>query len=58
MEEFSKRCGNFSMMQRSIGFNSSKGGDINSNISVKERPLIYPSGLQLLNNNGNMGKLL
>ena len=55
IEEFSKRCGNFSIMQRSVGFNSSKGEDINSNTSVKERPLIYPSELQRLNNNGNMG---
>lgn len=55
IEEFSKRCGNFSMMQRSVGFHSSKGEDINSNTSVKERPLIYPSELQRLNNNGNMG---
>lgn len=55
IEEFSKRCGNFSIMQRSVGFHSSKGEDINSNTSVKERPLIYPSELQRLNNNGNMG---
>ncbi len=58
IEEFSKRCGNFSMMQRSVGFNSAKGEDINSNTSVKERPLIYPSELQLLNNNGNMGNAI
>ena len=58
IEEFSKRCGNFSMVQRSVGFNSSKAEDINSNTSVKERPLIYPSELQLLNNNGNMGNAI
>lgn len=58
IEEFSKRCGNFSIMQRSVGFNSAKGEDINSNTSVKERPLIYPSELQRLNNNGNMGNAI
>ncbi len=58
IEEFSKRCGNFSMMQRSVGFNSSKGEDINSNTSVKERPLIYPSELQMLNRNGNYGNAI
>jgi len=58
IEEISKRCGNFSIMQRSVGFNSSKGEDINSNTSVKERPLIYPSELQRLNNNGDMGNAI
>lgn len=58
IEEFSKKCGNFSMMQRSVGFNSSKGEDINSNTSIKERPLIYPSELQLLNRNGNYGNAI
>ncbi len=58
IDQFSKRCGNFSMMQRSVGFNSAKGEDINSNTSVKERPLIYPSELQLLNNNGDMGNAI
>ncbi len=58
IEEFSKRCGNFSMMQRSVGFNSANGEDINSNTSVKERPLVYPSELQLLNNNSNMGNAI
>ena len=58
IEEFSKRCGNFSMIQRSVGFNSSKGEDINSNSSVKERPLIYPSELQMLNRNGNYGNAI
>lgn len=58
IEEFSKRCGNFSIMQRSVGFNSSRGEDINSNTSIKERPLIYPSELQRLNNNGDMGNAI
>jgi type IV secretion system protein VirD4 len=55
IEDFSKRCGNYSIVQRSVGFNSSKGEDINSNSTVKERPLIYPSELQILNRPGDMG---
>ncbi len=54
-EEFSKRCGNYSIIQRSVGFASSKGEDISSNSSIKERPLIYPSELQMLNKPGDMG---
>jgi type IV secretion system protein VirD4 len=55
IEDFSKRCGNYSIVQRSVGFNSAKGEDINSNSTVKERPLIYPSELQTLNRPGDMG---
>lgn len=58
IEEFSKRCGNFSIMQRSVGFSSSKGEDINSNTSIKERPLIYPSELQRLNHYGKRGNAI
>lgn len=58
IEEFSKRCGNYSVIQRSVGFNSVKGEDINSNQSVKERPLIYPSELQRINNYSNMGNAI
>lgn len=58
IEEFSKRCGNFAMIQRSVGFNSSKGEDINSHSNIKERPLIYPSELQLLNNSQDMGNAI
>ena len=55
IEEFSKRCGNYSIVQRSVGFNTVRADDVNSNTSVKERPLIYPSELQQLNSKGNMG---
>lgn len=54
-EEFSKRCGNYSIVQRSVGYQSVKADDISSNSSVKERPLIYPSELQMLNKPGDMG---
>lgn len=55
IEEFSKRCGNFTILQRSVGFNTVRADDVNSNTSVKERPLIYPSELQQLNSKGNIG---
>ncbi len=58
IEEFSKRCGNYSIVQRSVGFNTVRADDVNSNTSVKERPLIYPSELQLLNSKGNMGNAI
>ena len=58
IEEFSKRCGNFAMIQRSVGFNSAKGEDISSHSNIKERPLIYPSELQLLNNGRDMGNAI
>lgn len=54
-EEFSKRCGNYSIVQRSVGFATAKADDISSNSSVKERPLIYPTELQMLNRPGDMG---
>lgn len=54
-EEFSKRCGNYSIVQRSVGYQSAKADDISSNSTVKERPLIYPSELQTLNNPRDMG---
>lgn len=54
-EEFSKRCGNYSIVQRSVGYQSAKADDISSNSCVKERPLIYPSELQMLNNPNDMG---
>lgn len=58
IEEFSKRCGNYSIVQRSVGFNTVRADDVNSNTSVKERPLIYPSELQQLNSKGNMGNAI
>lgn len=55
VEEFSKRCGNFSVITRNVGYNTVKADDINSNASIKERPLIYPSELSRLNRPGDMG---
>ena len=54
IEEFSKQCGNFSIVQKNVSFSSSNTG-MNSSMSVKERPLIYPTELQQLNNPQDMG---
>lgn len=58
IEEFSKKCGNFSLVQRNVSFNTGRGDDINSSASVKERPLIYPSELAKLNNAKDMGNAI
>ncbi len=58
VEEFSKRGGNFSVITRNVGYNTVKADDINSNASIKERPLIYPSELSQLNRPGNMGNAI
>lgn len=58
IEDFSKLCGNYSIVQRNVSFNSGKADDINSSASVKERPLIYPSELAQLNSPQNMGNCI
>lgn len=55
IEEYSKRCGNYTVITRSTGYNTVKADDINSNASIKERPLIYPTELAQLNKPGDMG---
>jgi len=55
IEDFSKRCGNKSVVTRGTGYQTVKADDITSNMSIKERPLIYPSELQQLNRPGNYG---
>ena len=57
IEEFSKKCGNFSIIQRNVSFSSSNDG-MGSSVSVKERPLIYPTELQQLNSANNMGNAI
>lgn len=57
IEEFSKKCGNFSIIQRNVSFSSSNDG-VGSSVSVKERPLIYPTELQQLNSPNNMGNAI
>ena len=57
IEEFSKKCGNYSIIQKNVSFSSSNDG-VGSSVSVKERPLIYPTELAQLNNNQNMGNAI
>lgn len=57
IEEFSKKCGNFSIIQRNVSFSSSNDG-VGSSVSVKERPLVYPTELQQLNSPNNMGNAI
>lgn len=57
IEEFSKKCGNYSIIQKNVSFSSSNDG-VGSSVSVKERPLIYPSELAQLNNNQDMGNAI
>ena len=58
INNFSKLCGNYSLVQRNVSFNTGKADDISSSASVKERPLIYPSELAQLNNANNMGNAI
>ena len=57
IEEFSKKCGNYSIIQKNVSFSSSNDG-VGSSVYVKERPLIYPTELAQLNNNQNMGNAI
>ena len=57
IEEFSKKCGNYSIIQKNVSFSSSNDG-VGSSVSVKERPLIYPTELAQLNNNQDMGNVI
>jgi len=58
IEEFSKQCGNYTIVQRNVSYSMNKTDDLNSSASVKERPLIYPSELQQLNSPNNMGNAI
>lgn len=57
IEEFSKKCGNYSIIQKNVSF-SSASDSVGNSVSVKERPLIYPTELQQLNNANNMGNAI
>ena len=57
IEEFSKKCGNYSIIQKNVSFSSSNDG-VGSSVSVKERPLIYLTELAQLNNNQDMGNAI
>lgn len=55
IEEFSKKCGNYTVITKSVGYNLDKVESVNTNHTIKERPLIYPSELAKLNSPNNMG---
>lgn len=56
-QDFSRLCGNFSLSSTSVGTNS-REKDLSTNVSLKERPLIYPSELARLNNGKNLGNAI
>lgn len=58
LEDFSKRCGNYAVMKKSVGTSTKESEEMSENFSVEERPLIYPSELQKLNNPGDMGNAI
>lgn len=58
IEDFSKRCGNYSVIQRNVTYSTAKSDDISSNSSSKERPLIYPSELARLNSGKDIGNVI
>lgn len=55
--EFSKLCGNYTVDATSAGTNP-KDTEISPHISLKERPLIYPSELAQLNNGKSIGNAI
>ncbi|MCQ2409903.1 MAG: type IV secretory system conjugative DNA transfer family protein [Clostridia bacterium] len=55
VDEYSKRCGNMSVITRSYSQSTGKKGEFSDSASIKERPVIYPSELQTLNSPGRMG---
>lgn len=57
-EEFSKLCGNYSIVGSSVGFNSERANELSQNQNVLTRPLIYPSELAKLNRPGNNGNAI
>ena len=54
-EEFSKKCGNYSVVAKNITTDSSKADTPTIHTSLMQRPLIYPSELSELNKDGDMG---
>ena len=58
LESFSKHCGNYSVATKNVSFNTANSDNLSSSVSVKERPLIYPSELSKLNNPLDMGNAI
>lgn len=57
IEEFSKLCGNFTILQKNVSV-STNNDNVGSSANSRERPLIYPIELQQLNNANNMGNAI
>ena len=59
-EEFSKLCGNYSVSVSSVSASTqnTSTGEMNVSTSVQQRPLIYPSELQRLNNKTSTGNAI
>ena len=58
-KEFSERCGNVTVMTRSVyASNGEKNSDLNVSTQLQTRPLIYPSELQKLNNRESTGNAI
>ena len=55
--EFSRLCGNYTVDATSVGTDQ-KAKEISPHISLKERPLIYPSELAQLNNGKDIGNAI
>ncbi|MCL2217168.1 MAG: type IV secretory system conjugative DNA transfer family protein [Defluviitaleaceae bacterium] len=55
-KEFSELCGNMTVSTSSVSRSTgSKEGDLSVSTQIQNRPLIYPSDLQKLNNSMDMG---
>ncbi len=54
-EKFSKKLGNYSVVSTSVNGGGRKNGEHSYGESIKERPLMYPRELSLLNNKQDMG---
>lgn len=59
-EEFSKLCGNMTVSTSSVSTSTStvKSGELNVSSQLQQRPVIYPSELQKLNNKTDTGNAI
>lgn len=58
VEEFSKRCGKYTVVSKTVGVTKGDQEKVSENYRLEERPLIYPSELQRLNKPGDMGNAI
>lgn len=57
-EEFSKLCGNYTVSTASVSSSTGGKGELNVSSQLQQRPLIYPSELQRLNNKNDTGNAI